>query len=274
MYHCTSFAFDIFIIGIKKYATMEGENVIAERIKYMITLGIDTANQTLAIGVVEDKQILGQIQTNIKRNHSVTLMPAIDQLFADLQMSPQDIDRIAVSDGPGSYTGLRIGVTTAKTIAYTLDKDLIGVSSLKAIAANCVGVNKMIVPMFDARRKNVYAGAYRWKENRLETVLEDVHIAASDLFAQLQEVNEAIYFVGSDCHKFISEIKEMLPDAMINTVPAWDIPSGVTVAQLGALDEPVADKQAFLPRYLKRVEAEEKWLETHTPGDESYVEKI
>ncbi|PHL19963.1 tRNA (adenosine(37)-N6)-threonylcarbamoyltransferase complex dimerization subunit type 1 TsaB, partial [Enterococcus faecium] len=54
----------------------------------------------------------------------------------------------------------------------------------------------------------------------------------------------------------------------------WDIPSGVTVAQLGALDEPVADKQAFLPRYLKRVEAEEKWLETHTPGDESYVEKI
>ena len=56
-------------------------------------------------------------------------MPAIDQLFADLQMSPQDIDRIAVSDGPGSYTGLRIGVTTAKTIAYTLDKDLIGVST-------------------------------------------------------------------------------------------------------------------------------------------------
>ena len=199
---------------------MEGENVIAERIKYMITLGIDTANQTLAIGVVEDEQILGQIQTNIKRNHSVTLMPAIDQLFADLQISPKDIDRIAVSDGPGSYTGLRIGVTTAKTIAYTLD------------------------------------------------------ISASDLFTQLQKLNEAIYFVGSDCHKFFSEIKEILPSAMINTVPAWDIPSGVTVAQLGALAEPVAEKQAFLPRYLKRVEAEEKWLETHTPGDESYFEKI
>ncbi|MBP2855671.1 tRNA (adenosine(37)-N6)-threonylcarbamoyltransferase complex dimerization subunit type 1 TsaB, partial [Acinetobacter baumannii] len=131
----------------------------------MITLGIDTANQTLAIGVVEDEQILGQIQTNIKRNHSVTLMPAIDQLFADLQISPKDIDRIAVSDGPGSYTGLRIGVTTAKTIAYTLDKELVGVSSLKTIAANCIGVDKIIVSMFDARRKNVYAGAYRWKEN-------------------------------------------------------------------------------------------------------------
>lgn len=116
--------------------------------------------------------------------------------------------------------------------------------------------------------------AYRWKENRLEIVLEDVHISASDLFTQLQKLNEAIYFVGSDCHKFFYEIKEILPSAMINTVPAWDIPSGVTVAQLGALAEPVAEKQAFLPRYLKRVEAEEKWLETHTPGDESYVEKI
>lgn len=274
MYYCTSFAFGIFILRIKKYATMEGENVIAERIKYMITLGIDTANQTLAIGVVEDEQILGQIQTNIKRNHSVTLMPAIDQLFADLQISPKDIDRIAVSDGPGSYTGLRIGVTTAKTIAYTLDKELVGVSSLKTIAANCIGVDNIIVPMFDARRKNVYAGAYRWKENRLETVLEDVHISASDLFTQLQKLNEAIYFVGSDCHKFFSEIKEILPSAMINTVPAWDIPSGVTVAQLGALVEPVAEKQAFLPRYLKRVEAEEKWLETHTPGDEVMLKKF
>ena len=110
----------------------------------MITLGIDTANQTLAIGVVEDEQILGQIQTNIKRNHSVTLMPAIDQLFADLQISPKDIDRIAVSDGPGSYTGLRIGVTTAKTIAYPLDQELVGVSSLKTIAANCIGVDNML----------------------------------------------------------------------------------------------------------------------------------
>ncbi|MGC2930636.1 hypothetical protein ACPTGI_14855, partial [Enterococcus faecium] len=79
--------------------TMEGENVIAERIKYMITLGIHTATLTLGIGVVEDEQILGQIQTNIKRNHSVTLMPAIAHLFADLQLSPKDIDRIAGSDG-------------------------------------------------------------------------------------------------------------------------------------------------------------------------------
>lgn len=100
----------------------------------MITLGIDTANQTLAIGVIEDDTVLGQIQINKQKNHSVSLMPAIDQLFSALGLTPTAIDRIAVSDGPGSYTGLRIGVTTAKTLAYTLGKELVGISSLQAIA--------------------------------------------------------------------------------------------------------------------------------------------
>lgn len=101
----------------------------------MITLGIDTANQTLAVGVLEDETVLGQIQINRKKNHSLTLMPALDQLISDCQLTPEQIDRIAVSSGPGSYTGLRIGVTTAKTLAYTLNKELVGVSSLAVLAA-------------------------------------------------------------------------------------------------------------------------------------------
>ncbi|BDP77612.1 hypothetical protein EfmAA242_18400 [Enterococcus faecium] len=160
----------------------------------------------------------------------------------------------------GSYTGLRIGVTTAKTIAYTLDKELVGVSSLKTIAANCIGVDNIIVPMFDARRKNVYAGAYRWKENRLETVLEDVHISASDLqkgarrYAKKKKFRENGNYSCSDlcnsCYFSYCSCDEGIKRKL----------STHSVAQLGALVEPVAEKQAFLPRYLKRVEAEEKWL--------------
>lgn len=240
----------------------------------MITLGIDTANQTLAVGVLEDETVLGQIQINRKKNHSLTLMPALDQLISDCQLTPEQIDRIAVSSGPGSYTGLRIGVTTAKTLAYTLNKELVGVSSLAVLAANCVGIEGIIVPMFDARRKNVYAGAYCWHHGTLENVLEDTHIAFVELTEKLKQMDGSITFVGSDCHKFNSEIAESIPDAKRNSLPLWDIPSGVVVAQLGASSNPVKDIQAFLPRYLKRVEAEEKWLETHTPGEESYVEKI
>lgn len=240
----------------------------------MITLGIDTANQTLAVGVIEGNKVLGQIQTTNNKNHSTTLMPAIDQLFSDLRLTPNEIDRVAVSDGPGSYTGLRIGVTTAKTLADTLEKELTGVSSLKTIAANCIGVEEIIVPLFDARRKNVYAGAYRFEDGTLVSVIEDTHISLTDLFARLKETASVFYFVGSDCQKFEAEIRENFPESTINDVPLWDIPSGVVLAQLGAEAEPVQNIQDFLPRYLKLVEAEEKWLETHQPGAESYVEKI
>lgn len=253
---------------------MKSDIRVAEGNGQMITLGIDTANQTLTIGVIEDQTVLGQIQVNKKKNHSLTLMPALDQLISDCQLTPEQIDRVAVSSGPGSYTGLRIGVTTAKTLAYTLNKELVGVSSLAVLAANCVGIDGIIVPMFDARRKNVYAGAYRWHHGKLETLLEDTHISFAELAEKLKQMDGAITFVGSDSHKFESEIAESIPSAKRNTLPLWDIPSGVVVAQLGASSHPVSDIQAFLPRYLKRVEAEEKWLETHTPGEESYVEKI
>lgn len=240
----------------------------------MITLGIDTANQTLAVGVIEDNRILGQVQINVKKNHSISLMPTIDQLFSAIQLTPDAVDRIVVSAGPGSYTGLRIGVTTAKTLAYTLNKELVGISSLKAIATNCIGIEGLIVPLFDARRKNVYSAIYRQKNGQLETVLADTHISLAELLDQLKESNEAILFVGEDCKKFSTEITESLPEVTINRIAEWNIPNGATIAKIGSASEPVKDIQNFLPRYLKKVEAEEKWLETHSPGEESYVEKI
>lgn len=239
----------------------------------MITLGIDTSNQPLTVGLVEDGRVLAQVQTTVKKNHSVTLMPAIDALVQSVDLTPEDIDRIAVAQGPGSYTGLRIGVTIAKTLAYTLNKELAGVSSLKVLAANCLGVEGLIVPLFDARRNNVYTGIYQWREGKLETVANDRHIALTELLEKLG-TNRQVYFVGIDTAKFTDQILEKTPGAVINQVPLWDIPSGAIVASLGANEEPTEDVHGFLPKYLKRVEAEEKWLQTHEEDDRGYVEKI
>ena len=85
-------------------------------------LAIDTSNQTLSIAVCENQKILGSYTATVKRNHSLTLMPAIDYLMSQLNLAPTAIDRFVVAEGPGSYTGLRLGVTTAKTLAYTLKK--------------------------------------------------------------------------------------------------------------------------------------------------------
>ncbi|MBO0439723.1 tRNA (adenosine(37)-N6)-threonylcarbamoyltransferase complex dimerization subunit type 1 TsaB [Candidatus Enterococcus ikei] len=239
----------------------------------MRILAIDTSNQTLTVAVCEEKKIIGQYTITVKRNHSLTLMPAITQLVKDVGLAPKDIDRIVVAQGPGSYTGLRIGVTTAKTLAYTLKKELVGISSLKALAANCVTIKGPIIPIFDARRNNVYTGIYEYTEGTLTTVMADRHIAMDEWLEQLKKYTE-VYFVGEDVEKFRSQIESVLPTAKINEIPQWQIPNGASLAELGRLAEAESDVHHFLPNYLKRVEAEENWLKDHTPEVENYVEKI
>jgi tRNA threonylcarbamoyladenosine biosynthesis protein TsaB len=240
----------------------------------MKTLAIDTSNQTLAIAVVDGQNILGQSQTMAIKNHSSALMPAIDALMQAIGLVPQDLERIAVAKGPGSYTGLRIGVTTAKTLADTLRIPLVGISSLKTIAANCIGSNQLIIPLFDARRNNVYAGGYLWQEGKLQQVIPDQHVSLPVLLNQLKESSyKEVLFVGADTAKFAEQIVAELPVAQVNQQSLWNYPNGVALAELSEEAEPVAVHE-FVPEYLKLVEAEEKWLASHTPGAETYVEKI
>lgn len=241
----------------------------------MKTLAIDTSNQTLAVAVVDGQEVLGQSQTMAIKNHSTALMPAIDGLMQAVGMAPKELEQIVVAKGPGSYTGLRIGVTTAKTLAQTLNIPLIGVSSLKAVAANCVGVSQVIVPLFDARRQNVYAGAYQWHNGNLETRIKDQHISLSELLTQLKAVDgQEVLFVGADTVKFKDMIEAELPTAHINQVSLWNYPNGVVLAAIAKEEAPVASIHDFVPDYLKLVEAEEKWLASHEPGVDAYVEKI
>lgn len=98
-------------------------------------------------------------------------MPLIEWLLQQAQLKPKDLDEIIVTEGPGSYTGLRIGVTTAKTLAYTLNIRLYGVSSLKAIAAQIQYSDAYIIPVINARRQHVYAGVYQWQQGELVNVM-------------------------------------------------------------------------------------------------------
>ena len=122
----------------------------------MKLLAFDTSNQALSLAVLEDEHLLAQTTLNIKKNHSITLMPAIDFLMKSLDMKPMDLDRIVVAQGPGSYTGLRIAVATAKTLAHTLKIELVGVSSLLALVPE--QVEGLVISIMDARsvdRKSV-----------------------------------------------------------------------------------------------------------------------
>ena len=133
----------------------------------MKVLAIDTSNFTLGIALIDGNQVMGEYITNLKKNHSVRVMPAIETLLKDCDTLPKELDKIVVAKGPGSYTGVRIGVTIAKTLAWTLKIPLSGVSSLEALAANGRYFNGSISPLFDARRGQVYTGLYEYNNEQL-----------------------------------------------------------------------------------------------------------
>ena len=141
----------------------------------MKLLAFDTSNQALSLAILEDEHLLAQTTLNIKKNHSITLMPAIDFLMNSLDMKPKDLDRIVVAQGPGSYTGLRIAVATAKTLAHTLKIELVGVPSLLALVPE--QVEGLVIPIMDARRNKVDAGFYQSGQ----TVRPEAHLPLAEV---------------------------------------------------------------------------------------------
>ena len=227
----------------------------------MKVLAFDTSSKALSLAILEDKQVLAETTINIKKNHSITLMPAIDFLMASLDWTPKDLDRIVVAEGPGSYTGLRIAVATAKTLAHTLNIELIGMSSLLSLVPR--QQEGLLVPLMDARRNNVYAGFY---ENA-KPVMPEAHLSFAEVLEKVTDA-EQVTFVG-EVGPFVEQIQEQLPQASYQET----LPNAANLA-LWAWDKKADPLHDFVPNYLKRVEAEENWLKNHTESGESYIKRL
>ena len=222
----------------------------------------DTSSKALTLAILEDETLLAQMTLNIKKNHSITLMPAIDFLMNSLDMKPTDLDRIAVAQGPGSYTGLRIAVATAKTLAHTLKIELAGVSSLLALVPE--QVEGLVIPIMDARRNNVYTGFY----HSGQAVRPEAHLPLAEVLEIADAANQPVTFVG-ETTAFVEQIEAALPQAAIQPT----LPDAAAVGRLG-LDLPAQSIHDFVPNYLKRVEAEENWLKTHQESSDSYIQRL
>lgn len=242
----------------------------------MTTLGIDTSNQTMALCLEENGKIIGtQVMTN-QKNHSISLMPGIDFLLSINQKKPKDLTKIIIAEGPGSYTGLRIGVTTAKTLAWTLGVELYAVSSLALIAASNIGFEGLIVPIINARRENVYTGAYKWEDGKLVNVVEDQHIAMSTWLDKLSQEKEQVLFIGIDVLVFKEMIDERNTTNFIyNSLEHNNLLSGESFLRADNVTREITNIDGFVPSYLKKVEAEEKWLEMNKEQEGSdYVQRV
>lgn len=240
----------------------------------MKILALDTSNHPMSVALVEDDQLKATTTLNTIRNHSIYVLPTIDDLMAKVNWQPSDLDRVVVAQGPGSYTGIRIATTMAKTLAATLQIDLVGISSLAAVAAGVPAVtDALLIPFFDARRGNVFAGTYRYVDGQLTAVAADRHCAFADLLADLPS-NQPVFLLGELTPKLQAAVD--LP-ANVQVIADAAMVSTFALAKLGATATPVTDIDAFVPNYLKITEAEANWRQANpdaTTSSADYVEEV
>lgn len=215
----------------------------------MRLLHIDTSNQPLSVAITEGNEVLAEFNSGMRINHSITMMSQIESLLEYTKLEMKDIEGIVVAKGPGSYTGLRIGVTAAKTLAYTLNIPLYAVSSLAAIAATVRMHEFLLVPVIDARRNHVYAGIYRYKGVKLELLEDDTYISIDDLNQKLKEQHLPYLFIGMDAEKLAEQLKG----------PSYYcIPRSAEMRRL-INESSLVSAHTFEPTYLRISEAERNW---------------
>lgn len=224
----------------------------------MFVLAIDTSNTTLSVALVENNETLIEVVEATKNDHSKRLMPTIESLFKKVNRVPKELDLITVAEGPGSYTGVRIGVTVAKTLAWTLNKPLVGVSSLEILARN-IKEDAYIIPLFDARRQTVFAGVYEGASSNV--VISDGHYELQGLLDNLSKSEKKMYFLGNDVARYWDLIESVLGDKVVKVEDEkLNTPYASILANLALGKTPVDNVHHFTPKYHRLPEAEMNWM--------------
>lgn len=235
----------------------------------MKALAVDTSANVATAAVMEEGVLLGEYILNHKKTHSQKIMVMIEELLSDLELTIQDIDLFAVANGPGSFTGLRIGVATMKALAHAMNKPIVGVSPLAGMAYNLPYAEHIIVPVMDARANRVYTASYIWDEGFKE-LTEPEATTIEECVASCGELLDTI-FVGDGAVRHMEYIKEKLGDKAM-FAPATAMNQRASSIAALALDMAkrgeVSNYADLKPVYLKKSQAEQE-LEERQKGDKA-----
>ncbi len=237
----------------------------------MLVLGIDTATLVCSVALAREGSIVGEYSLNIKKTHSQRLMPLIAGLLNDADLNKEDISGIAVASGPGSFTGIRIGMATARALAQGLKVPLVGVPTLDILAAQFPFTDGLICPVLDARRQEVYTSVYRCPLGKLHRITDYMAVPLEELFDFLnQNTVGKVIFSGDALDKYAGLIKETLGERVSWAPSSLKINRGALAAELG-LDiikkgNHYDNYKNLQPLYLRRSEAEVKWEERQKRG--------
>lgn len=162
----------------------------------MRILALDSSGLVASVAIASEDALLAEYTINYKKTHSQTLLPMLDEIVGMVDLDLSDVDAIAVTAGPGSFTGLRIGSATAKGLGLALDKPIISVPTVDSLAYNLCGTNKMICPIMDARRDQVYTGLYEFVDDRLHVISPQKAVAIDEIIEEINQTGREVIFLG------------------------------------------------------------------------------
>jgi len=237
-------------------------------------LAVETSSMTAGVAVMEDSTLLGEYSINHKKTHSTVLMPMIKDVMNKLELSPTDIDVYAASVGPGSFTGLRIGITTVKAVAYAAGKPVVSVPTLDALAYNVPMTCSLVCPIMDARNNQVYTCLYGREGDVQVRLMDYAGIPVAELMEIIKERDSSVVFVGDGVEKYGEFIKEQLKDKCEFAPGSLLLHRASSVAGLGLMKAKKGELENpfdMVPFYLRKPQAEreleKKRKGLHCAGD-------
>ena len=225
----------------------------------MKILALDSSGLVASVAVTEDDNLLGEYTINYKKTHSQTLLPMLDEVAKMIELDLKTVDAIAVSAGPGSFTGLRIGSATAKGLALALDKKIVSVPTVDALAYNIWNCTDVICPLMDARRQQTYTGLYTFEDGRMQTLLPQCVVQIEEIINKVNDMGKPVVFLGDGVPVFADFIAQYCKVPYQYAPAHCNKQRAASVAALGAIlygegkAEPAAEHK---PDYLRLSQAE------------------
>ena len=224
----------------------------------MKILAVDTSAMVASAAVLDENITIAEFSTNYKKTHSQTIMPMIENILNMIELTPSELDYVAVSSGPGSFTGLRIGAATAKGIAHAVNIPIVGVPTLDVLAYNIFETDKLICPIMDARRKQVYSALYVYNNGVFERITDYMAEDIEYVIQKALEYNKKIIFLGDGVPVHMDRIKQLKDMAVIAPV-SCNMQRAACVGAL-ALEKikkgEILKYEEFSPYYIRKSQAE------------------
>jgi len=224
----------------------------------MIVLAVETATKTASVALVSENRLLGEFTVQTQFTHSQSMMPMLDQMLKQAGISIEQVDGFAASIGPGSYTGLRIGIAAVKTFGFALNKPVYGVETLPAMIDQTPWLQGTILAMMDARRNRVYVAGVKQDGDSKELVLEQQAMEINDLVAWMDSQEGPLYLMGDGAEKYKESLQEGTKK-LVFLHGEYATPTARTIAWRGLemlkREEP-GDPDEVVPAYLAKTQAE------------------